>query len=50
MILNFFLELIAGPNIDKKCIWLMGTTSSHKILRKFYFVVKPFKIDLNRQC
>ena len=41
---------ISGPTLDKMCIWLLEANLSHEILRKIYFVVKPFKKGLNKGC
>ena len=38
------------PNLYKKCVRLLDAAHSHEILRKTYFVVKPFKKGLNRGC
>ena len=39
----FILSYTAGPNLDKKCIWLSDAAPSHEIFRKIYFVVKPYE-------
>ena len=43
LIFFFILSYTAGPNLDKKCIWLSDAAPSHKICRKIYFVVKPYE-------
>ena len=39
----FILSYTAGPNLDKKCVWLSDAAPSPEIYRKIYFVVKPHK-------
>ena len=36
------LRMRPGPTLDKKCVRLLDAAPSNKILRKIYFVVKPF--------
>ena len=43
LIFFFILSYTAGPNLDKKCIWLSDAAPSHEICRKIYFDVKPYK-------
>ena len=34
------IPCIAGPTLDKKCIWLSDAAPSHEILRKIDFIVE----------
>ena len=44
-----FTLLSPGPNLDKKCVWLLDSSPAHEIFRKIYSVEKPPKKGLKRE-
>ena len=47
---SFFsdFEMFTSPNLGKKCVRLSDPASSHEMLTRIYFVLKPLKKGLNR--